>query len=426
MNPDSAIWYPFTQLKQAENPIKIVKGEGAFVIDEHGKYYLDAVSSWWVNTLGHCNPVIKEAIKKQVEQLEHVMFAGFTHEPAEQLASEILNMLGNKYQKVFYSDNGSTSVEVAIKMAVQYFYNRGEKRSKIIAFENSYHGDTFGAMSVGARGSFNQAFEHLFFDVQFFPYPSTWIGKADTEQQEMKVLQDLQNYVEENQADIACLIIEPLVQGAGGMNMCTSKFLQKIDHLCSEFGVLLIYDEVMTGFGRTGDVFAHQKAGTSPDFVCLSKGLTGGFLPLSLTVTKQFIFNAFYDDDLLHTFYHGHSYTANPISCAAALATVRELPNYMNEIRRIEELFKSFTEILVRVQQIEKVRQTGTILAFDIKSRESSGYFNQGGKQLKNELLIKGFNIRPLGNVIYLMPPYVTKSKNLKNLFNEILNFFEF
>jgi len=424
MNENNPVWYPFTHLKISDEPIKISRGEGAYLYDDQGNAFFDAVSSWWVNLYGHRHPAIVDAIKNQLDSLDHVLFADFTHNPAEELAKKLLEINNHCFSKVFFSDNGSTAVEVAIKLSLQYYSNLyGQKRSKIIAFTNSYHGDTFGAMSAGARSVFSEPFSHLFFDVQRFDYPSTWIGDVTVEKKENVIITSIRKYIEENNDDIACLIIEPLVQGAGGMNMCRPDFLQKLDLICKEFKVLVIYDEIMTGFGRTGEVFAYQKAKTNPDMICLSKGITGGFLPLSVTLTSQNIFKAFYSDDKTHTFFHGHSYTANPISCSAAIASTNLIKSFENDRKRIELFYKSRIDQLLNFDLIEKVRVSGTILAFDIKSTNNSNYLNPIGLELKKKMLKKGYLLRPLGNTVYIMPTYVSTNKVLGQLLDDLVNF---
>jgi adenosylmethionine-8-amino-7-oxononanoate aminotransferase len=426
MQNNLPVWYPFTPIKQADLPIKIVRGEGIYLYDESGKSYVDAVSSWWVNLYGHRHPKITEAIKNQLDTLDHVLFADFTHEPAEELASLLLSEVGNHFAKVFFSDNGSTAVEVAIKQCVQYYFNtRKELRTKIIAFENAYHGDTFGAMSAGAKSVFSKPFEHLFFDVKHVSYPSTWIGDESIELKEEHSLTQIKQLLEENTNQISCLIIEPLVQGAGGMLMCRPEFLDKLQKVVENYDVKIIFDEVMTGFGRTGSVFAFQQTKLKPDCVCLSKGITGGFLPLSVTISTQELFNAFYSDNPEHTFYHGHSYTANPISCSAAVASTKLIHEFDEDRNRINWCFKQFLPKLSNHSKIEKIRLTGTVLAFDLKSEYGTSYLNPIGKQLKKNLLNQGYLVRPLGNTVYIMPPFITPNVVLNTLLEGILFFLD-
>src|SRR5471030_552585 len=320
------IWHPYTQMKTALPPIPIVRGEGACVYDENGKKYIDAVSSWWANIHGHAHPYIAEKVAEQLKKLEHVIFAGFTHEGAVELAERLLKILPGNQQKVFYSDNGSTAVEVAIKMCLQYWHNKGENRTKIIAFNNAYHGDTFGAMAVSGRSAFTAAFDQLLFEVEFIDLPNE------------NNIQNLKSKIVNLKSQLACFIFEPLVQGAGGMLMYEAQYLNELMAHCRKEGVLLIADEVFTGFGRTGKRFACDHLTEQPDIMCFSKGLTGGTMALGLTTCSQQIFDAFLSDDRLKTLFHGHSFTANPVACAAALASMDLFLDdaTMENIKRIE------------------------------------------------------------------------------------------
>ncbi len=313
------LWYPFTPI-DSPPPLPVVRGEGVWLELADGRRILDAISSWWVTLHGHGHPAIAEAIHRQALQLEQVIFAGFTHEPAEQLAAELTALLPPGLDRVFYSDDGSTAVEVALKLARQVWSNRGEDRRRFIAFEGSYHGDTFGAMAVGARSLFTRAYDPLLFDVAFAPYPETWIGDTEVEAREAASLAELECLLAEQPT--AAIILEPLMQGASGMRLSRPEFLRQVAALARAHGTLLIFDEVMTGFGRTGDWFACQHAGVIPDLICLSKGLTGGFLPMGATVASEAIYDAFRGREPERTFWHGHSYTANPLGCAAALASL--------------------------------------------------------------------------------------------------------
>ncbi len=308
------VWHPFTQMKTAAPPIVIERGKDAVLIDDKGNEYIDAISSWWVTIHGHANPYIAKAVAQQLQTLEHVIFAGFTHPKAVELSERLLNRLPFLH-KLFFSDNGSTSVEVAIKMALQYWYNQGKEKTKIIALEGAYHGDTFGAMSVTARTPFNQSFEKLLFDVAFLPFP--------TEENFNIVLQQFEQLLEKQ--DVAAFIVEPLVQGASGMRMYSPAQLDRLFALARKHNVLCIADEVMTGFGRTGKLFASDYLTEKPNIVCLSKGITGGTMAMGVTLCTQGIYDAFLSDDVHKTFLHGHSYTANPLTCAAACASI-DLP----------------------------------------------------------------------------------------------------
>src|ERR1700754_2240742 len=304
------IWHPYTQMKTALPPIPIVKGEGACLYDENGKQYLDAVSSWWVNIHGHAHPYIAQKVAEQLKQLEHVIFAGFTHPTAVELAERLLAILPDNQQKVFYSDNGSTAVEVAIKMCLQYWHNMGKTRTKMLAFKNAYHGDTFGAMAVSGRSAFTAAFDSLLFEVEFIDLP----GKDN--------IADLKAQISNLKSELACFIFEPLVQGSAGMLMYEAEYLNQLMAHCKQENVLMIDDEVFTGFGRTGKRFACNHVQVQPDIMCFSKGLTGGTMALGLTTCTQQIYDAFLSDDKLKTLFHGHSFTANPVAIAAALASL--------------------------------------------------------------------------------------------------------
>ena len=307
------VWHPFTHLKYAEAPVCIVKGEGSYFYDADGNKLLDAISSWWVNLHGHCHPYISKKVSEQLFTLEHAIFSAFTHEPAVHLAERLIGHLPGNQSKIFYSDNGSTAVEVGLKMVLQYWHNNGIQKKKFIALENAYHGDTFGGMSVGARNVFNNAFENLLFDVIHIPVPTS----HNIEQ----IKSTLQGWFT-NHNDIAGFIFEPLVQGASGMIMYEATHLDELILLCREHNIICIADEVMTGFGRTGKFFASDHLKNKPDILCLSKGLTGGYMPLGVTSCAQFIYNACVSDDKTKTFFHGHSYTANPTACSAGLASL--------------------------------------------------------------------------------------------------------
>jgi adenosylmethionine---8-amino-7-oxononanoate aminotransferase len=418
MHPN--VWHPFTILKDSLQPLKVVSGKGIWLELEDGQRVVDCISSWWVNLHGHSHPVIVEAIKKQAETLEHVIFANFTHEPAEQLAEKLTQKLPGALNKVFYSDNGSTAVEVALKIAWQYWENRGQKRKKFIAFEGSYHGDTFGAMSVGSRSVFSHVFSNLLFDVEYVPYPENWMGSKTANERENYVIELLETKMLRNPEDYAGIIIEPLVQGAGGMRMCRPEFLQKLKKVSRKFPALLIYDEVMTGFGRTGDLFASTKSGTEPDIICLSKGITGGFLPFAATVCSDRVYETFYSEDPLKTFWHGHSYTANPIGCAAALASLELLIYNREKFETMQQKHESLMLSLATMDRIDKIRVTGTIAAFTVKNNSESGYFNKIGNAVKKECIKYGILIRPLGDVIYLMPPYCITDEELKMVYEKL------
>jgi len=405
-----SIWHPFTQHQTAKQNIAVVRGEGVLLFDENEKIYIDAVSSWWTNLFGHANPEISAAIKKQVDVLEHVIFAGFTHEPAINLAENLLKILPKNQSKVFFSDNGSTCVEVALKMAIQFWYNKGIKKQTIIAFKNAYHGDTFGSMSVGARGFFNQPFESFLFDVKFVDLPND--ENIDT------VLSDFQQII--SQKNVAAFIFEPLIQGSAGMLMYEAKYLDKLIETAQHNDVICIADEVMTGFGRTGKTFSTDYLQHQPDIFCLSKGITGGFLPLGITTCKQEIFDAFISDDKLKTFFHGHSYTGNPLACAAANASLQLMNDAQLTINNLVEWQNEFLLKLKSNAKIENVRQLGTIVAFDVKTDSTSNYFNNLRDFLYDNFIERGVLLRPLGNTIYILPPYIITKEQLQKVYDVI------
>ncbi len=410
------IWHPYTPMKIMPEAIAIVKGEGVYLFDEAGNKYIDAVASWWVNLHGHSHPYIAKKVSEQLQLLEHCMFAGFTHEPAVLLAERLLEILPLGMKKIFFSDNGSTAVEVALKMALQYWRNKGTEKKKIIALENAYHGDTFGAMAVSARGVFTEAFKDLLFDVDFIPFPS----KANKE----KSIACLEELLQKGNS--ACFIVEPLVQGSAGMQMYDADVLEAYFKLCKKYKAIIIADEVMTGFGRTGKLFACNSIETEPDIICLSKGITGGALPFGVTITTQDIFNAFYDNDRTKMLYHGHSYTANPTICAAALASLdlllkEECTDSRNRIASAHSQFRHFIE---NHNSLIDVRQTGTILAIELKT-DTPVYHSNLRDVAYNFFLAKKIILRPLGNVIYILPPYCISNEELAYIYSCILEFLD-
>ena len=409
------VWHPFTQLKNAPLPISIVKGEGSYFFDDRGKRYIDAIASWWVNIHGHCNPYLTRKITEQLQTLEHTLFSGFTHEPGVQLAERLLKRLPSNQSKIFYSDDGSTAVEVALKMAFQFWSNQSTTKTKIIAFENGYHGDTFGGMSVGARNAFNLPFSKLLFDVIHISLPI--IGK------EQKCLSEMQNALQND--DVAAFIFEPLVQGAGGMVMYSEKILDELIKQCNAKKVITIADEVMTGFGRTGNFFASDYLENKPDIICMSKGLTGGVMPLGATSCSQFIYNSYISDDKMKTFFHGHSYTANPTACSAALASMDLFDNKetFENINRIIKHHDSFLKKIKFHKSLIEVRQIGTIIAFEIKTNEETHYLNSLAEQVSDFFITKGIILRPLGNIIYVLPPYCISNEDLSYIYNTIEEF---
>lgn len=409
------IWHPYTQMKDASLPIAIVKGEGAYLFDENGKRYIDAVSSWWVNIHGHAHPYIAKKVSEQLNTLEHAIFAGFTHQPAVELAERLLTHLPSNQSKIFYSDNGSTAVEVALKMAIQYWHNKGEQKKKIIAFNNSYHGDTFGAMSVSSRSAFTNPFNHFLFDVIYIDAPyNDSIDKSITQ---------LKDAISNN--DIAAFIFEPLVQGAGGMLMYEPSYLQQLIEICNANNIITIADEVMTGFGRTGKFFAMDHLEEEVDIFCLSKGLTGGTMALGVTTCNDKIFDAFLSDDKTKTLFHGHSYTANPLACTAGLASLDllEMDDCWDNIKRIGQQHKSFSEKIKNNRNLKNIRQCGTILAIEIETGDGTGYFSNIRDRAYNYFMDGRIILRPLGNVIYIMPPYCIKVDDLNYIYQYIEEF---
>ncbi len=418
---EKVIWHPFTQHQTISESKGIVKGQGVYLFDESGKSYLDMISSWWVNIHGHCQPTIAAAIYQQALTLEHVIFSGFTHEPAVKLGEELLKILPSNMEKVFYSDNGSTAVEVALKMVYQYWKNQGVARNKFIAFDQGYHGDTFGAMAVGKQSHYFNAYEDLLFNVNFFPYPETWESDNNIEEKERLVLNEIENYLIQFGNETAGIIIEPLIQGASGMRMCRPQFLQALEKLSKSYGVLTIYDEVMTGFGRTGELFSCLSANTQPDIICLAKGLTGGFLPLAATVCSDNIYQAFLGETFSKALAHGHSFTANPLGCAAALASLTLLKSNetQEKIRMIINFNRGKMKVLNATAGIEKIRSCGTVLAFNLKA--TSTYGSAFSLNLRNRFAERGLLIRPLGNVIYFLPPYCITQQELEWAFKVVI-----
>ena len=409
------VWHPFTQAQTAPDPIPITSAKGIRLYAEDGREFLDLISSWWVNLHGHAHPTIAAAIAKQAHTLEQVIFAGFTHQPAAQLAHELVQRLPAGLTRVFFSDDGSTAVEVALKMALQYWRNQGEaQRTRFLAFEGGYHGDTVGAMSVGRGSDFFSTYGSLLFEVGLLPYPQTWDGDADVVSKEQAALAVLDAYLAQHGETLAGVIIEPLVQGAAGMRMCRPEFLQQLAAKLRAAGILLIFDEVMTGFGRTGAMFAAIKAQVMPDLICLSKGLTAGFLPMSVTVASEAIYAAFLGENFDRALIHGHSFTANPLGCAAALASLQvfEDEQTLAKLPQIEAWHRQGLAQLAGHPAVQRVRVTGPIAAFDVVTADA-GYTSAVGAKLKAFFHERGLLLRPLGNVVYLLPPYCVTQDEL-------------
>ena len=406
------LWHPYTQHKTAALPIAIKRGEGALLWDENNKEYIDAIASWWVNPYGHSNKFIAEAIYKQLTTLEHVLFGGFTHEPAIFLAEKLMEILPKNQQKIFFSDNGSTAVEVAIKVALQYFFNKGEKKTTIIAFENAFHGDTFAAMAASGISFYTQAFQGMFIDVVRIPVP--------IKGQENESFKALAETIKNN--NCAGFIFEPLVQGAAGMVMYEPESLDKLIQICQENKVLTIADEVMTGFGKTGKTFACDYLTEKPDIMCLSKALTGGTIPMAITTFSQDIFEAFYDEDINKALFHGHTFTANPTGCAAALASLELLQTQemKDNIARINKRHLGFQKHIESHSKVTTTRVLGVIFALEIKTESSASYYGTLRNKLYDFFIENGIILRPVGNIVYILPPYIITDEQLQKVYQVI------
>ncbi len=411
------VWHPFTITE--EPPIPIVRGKGVYLYGEDGRRYIDAISSWWVNLHGHAHPYIIEKIHAQAKELEHVIFAGFTHAPAAGLASRLLSYLPGGMSKVFYSDNGSTAVEVALKMALQYWYNQGAPKSRIISFKHGYHGDTFGAMSAAGKNAFNRPFwSHLFEVVSIEP---PLAGLEDVSEQ--CLIQHLQR------GDVACFLFEPLILAAGGMIMYPPHGLDRLLQRCKEYRVLTIADEVMTGFGRTGTLFACDQLVEKPDIICLSKGITGGFLPLGATACTEEVYKAFTktgnpgtgNSGTGNSFLHGHSYTANPLACVASLASLDLLleEECTHQRQTIQALHQAFCHTWRDHPRLARLSSLGTCLALEFKV-DNGSYFHPIRNRLYKFFLERGILLRPLGNVLYVLPPYCIQEAELSYIYDKI------
>lgn len=419
------IWHPFTPFTDQARVLPVKKAKGSYLYLENNDKILDIIASWWVNLHGHAQPEIAQAIYEQAQKLEQVIFAGFTHEPAIKLSEILINKLvqSKEFGKVFFSDNGSTAVEVGIKMALQYFFNQNKNQKlKIIAFEGAYHGDTFGAMSVGGRTPFNAAFNSLLFKVEFIPIP--------TKENINALLSTFETLTDD--ADCAAFIFEPLVQGANGMQVYEAQYLDLLLEIAQKKEIICIADEVMTGFGRTGKLLASHYLKNMPDIICLSKGITGGFLPLGATLCKEKIASAFYSADLYKTFFHGHSYTANPLACVAACKSFEILERESTQ-KQIEAISKAHIKFVEKLEKstyfnttIKKLRCLGTILAIEVNTSEDYSYFNEHRKLIYDFFLERKILMRPLGNVLYLLPPYSTTIEDLHYVYAQIEAFLHF
>ncbi|MFG6687964.1 adenosylmethionine--8-amino-7-oxononanoate transaminase [Mariniflexile sp. HNIBRBA6329] len=404
------LWHPLTQHKLHPDTIAITKAEGCVLTDENGNDYIDAIASWYTCMYGHCNPYITSKVSAQMQQLDQVVFSGFTHEPAIKLSEALINILPKNQNKLFFSDNGSTSVEVGIKMALQYHFNKNEKRNVLIAFEDGFHGDTFGAMSVSGLSVYNGSFEELFLDVKRIPTPNGENHEA--------ILSTLKSIVETNK--VAGFVYEPLVQGAAAMKMHNPEGLNEILKFCKTNNIITVADEVMTGFGKTGKHFASLHVETKPDIMCLSKALTGGLLPMAITSCTQDIYDAFYSDDISKGLFHGHTYSANPLACTAALASIELLQSetIQNNIQRVIAAHKAFNTHIKSHPKVKATRQTGVIFAIDLNT-EMARYGNLRDKLFKF-FMDHGVFLRPLGNTIYIQAPYVITKEQLEKVYKTI------
>lgn len=407
----SPVWHPFTQHALQDEFIPIARAEGAVIETPSGRRIVDAISSWWVVTHGHRYPPIIEAIKRQADALDQVIFAGFTHEPAERVARALVALAPDGLAHVFYSDSGSTAVEVGLKMALGYWNNIGEPRSRILALQHAYHGDTIGTMSAGARGVFNSAYEPLLFDVERLPFPAP--GREQATLDALEVACRVQ--------PVAALMVEPLILGAGGMLTWPASTLAEMKRICERYRVLLIADEVMTGWGRTGTLFACEQAGITPDILCLAKGITGGSLPLAATLCTAPIFEAHYSTDRRRTFYHSSSYTANAIACAAAAANLEvwQSEPVKDRIANLSAMQAERLELIRGDDRFLNVRQCGTIAAFDVRCSDP-GYLAGIGPRLYDFFLERNVLLRPLGSTIYVLPPYCVGPDDLDHVYEAI------
>ena len=412
----ACVWHPYTQMLNQPPPLTIVKAKGVYLYTDDGRQILDGISSWWVNIHGHAHPKLNAALAKQADEFEHVIFAGCTHRPAVELAERLVELLPDGLTRVFYSDDGSTAVEVALKLAVQYWHNRGdEARRTFISLDHAYHGDTVGAMSVSEASSFTSPFSSMLFPVVRANDPYCYHCPVGLDRAHCKIdcLGSLETHLKNNDGTVAGVIVEPMLQGAGGMVAWPSEFLAGVRSLCDRYGTLMIADEVLTGFGRTGRMFACEHAAVTPDIICLSKGLTAGYLPMGVTAATESVYDAFLSEDRQKTFFHGHSYTANPLACAVGIASLDIFrdENVLGRIARLEEQLREGFELLRDLPRVGDVRVIGGVGVVELTSTlanyQGGGYFDQVGPKLAQAFLDRNILIRPLGNVVYFMPPYV-------------------
>lgn len=404
------LWHPLTQHKMTKDHLAIAKAEGVYLYDDKGNKYIDAISSWYTCVYGHCHPMMVKKVTEQVSKLDQVVFAGFTHEPAVELSERLMEILPTNQQKIFFSDNGSTTVDIAIKMSLQYHFNQGKKKLKIIAFENAFHGDTFGAMSVSGLDVYNGPFEDVVLSVDRVAVPN--------ENNIEEVIHQFNALINTN--EVACFVFEPLVQGANCMEIHKAKYLDLLIEMAQKNDVICVADEVMTGFGKTGNLFAADELVNKPDVMCLSKALTGGMVPMGLTTCTQKIYDAFYDDEISKGFFHGHTYSANPITCAAAIASIELIQSdkIQQGIKMIHENHLTFLDKIEGHQNIENVRVKGVILAIDLKIKIDR--YGKDRNVIFNYFMDKGIYLRPLGNTLYIVPPYVITEEELIFIYDKI------
>ena len=409
------LWHPTTQVATAPEPLQVRSARGAELELSDGRRLIDAISSWWVTLHGHAEPSIAAAVARQAQQLEQVIFANFSHQPAEELATRLCALSG--LDRVFFSDNGSTAVEVALKIAWQWWSNQGQPRRQLIAFDGAYHGDTFGAMSLGDRSIFTEPYDALLFDVVRVDWPHTHWQDDTAGEREQRALAQLERALE---TPTAAVILEPLIQGASGMRLVRPAFVRGVAERVKRAGSLLIADEVMTGFGRTGALFASQRAGLEPDLMALSKGLTGGFLPMGVTLARERLYQGFVSQNPSHTFFHGHSFTANPLGCAAALASLDLLQQQPERFQQFEVRHTPLLQELSAHPRVLRPRCLGTVAAFDVQAGPA-GYLNPVGKQIQRRCLEQGVYLRPLGDVVYLLPPLGISESQLQHCYSALL-----
>ncbi|WP_108804827.1 adenosylmethionine--8-amino-7-oxononanoate transaminase [Aquimarina sp. Aq107] len=406
------LWHPLTQHKIHPDALPIVRAEGALLYDDQGKEYIDGIASWYTAIYGHCNPYIIEKVNNQMRNLDQIVFAGFTHEPAIKLSEELIDILPDNQEKIFFSDNGSTANEVGIKMALQYHFNKGEKRNTIIAFQDGFHGDTFGAMSASGLSVYNGPFEDFFIDVQRIPTPN----KENFDEVIKKLLEIINSY------NVAAFIYEPLVQGANAMHMFDAEYLNEILKICTANNIITIADEVMTGFGKTGKDFASEYIETKPDIISMSKALTAGFVPMAVTSCTQNIYDAFLDDSVGKAFFHAHTYSANPIACSVAIAGIELLKSeeIQHNINTIIKSHQDFDAIIRNHSKVKTTRQKGVIYALDLDVEMDR--YGKKRYEIFDHFMKNGVCLRPLGKTIYLLPPYVIKKDQLDKIYDTIIS----